>query len=137
MILRCGADEELDEVATDILLNDRYPKGRIPGRGPGEVKLDYAWLSPDQLKTRADREVLNALGVVGEYRQSGLYRRAYNPLLNRRPGPRYLNRPGMDPWRQLLWEQIDNIWYKAGYWKPQYRGEAMDDGCRFHRRFRP
>ena len=128
--LRCGADQDLEEAATNLLMADRAEDG---GRKPGD------WLSLEQLKMREGREVLNIIGTVGEYlRYRGLmYHRAYNPHLNNRPTIKDLNRPGMDPWNQLAWENVGNVWFKAGWWKPYYRGEEMDDGSRFHRRFYP
>jgi hypothetical protein len=137
--LQSGPDEDLDEAATEILLNDRWWDGRRarPGLITAERQLEYPWLSPDQLTLRESREVLNAIGYVGEYRQQGLYRRAYNPLINRRPTMRWLHRQGMDPWNQFIWEEFDNPYFRAGWWKPRYRGEKMDDGSRFHRRFYP
>lgn len=103
--LHSGIDPKLELAAALILEEDR--------RVTNTTGI-YDWLSEDQLELRARREVPNKTGIVGEYQISGLYRRSFNPLLNKRPSRRHLHRPGMDPWNQLLWEEVDDWSYHAG-----------------------
>jgi len=130
MKLRCGPDWELEELATELLRADRReskssgPKTRrrVCRRGkyqvgdPAQFHLDEIndWLDDDQLDLRSSREILNSIGIADATYLRGQYSRAYNPEINRRPGPKHLLRPGMDPWRQQVWEEVDDWWYHPG-----------------------
>lgn len=82
--------ESLEEKA-DIILS---------GDGPHKPTSD--WFTDGQLRLRASREI--PVGLIRGGTRPGLYGRTYNPDIGRRPDPANLIAPGMDPWRQLLWE---------------------------------
>lgn len=72
-----GVDEELDELATEILQEDRRRRGVTKH---SEMK---DWLSPGQIYRRQSREILPTSGVPDKSYVSGLFHRVYNP--NTRP----------------------------------------------------
>lgn len=144
LTLRCGVYFDLEWEANAILALDRQqqmttgPLTRRPRRRSGGGGFDQGeptryhfddlndWLSEEQLELRRSREVLNSLGYVGEYQIRGVYGRAYNPLLGKRPSTRKLILPGMDPWKQLLWEELGCNWsYHPG--KMQYPANNISD----------
>lgn len=122
LTLHCGVDPELEEKADALLMRDRQ-EHRVGGYHLDDLN---GWLSEEQLDRRRSREIHNSLGYVGDYLIHGLYRRAYNPLLGRRPTPKNLALPGMDPWRQLLWETLGGDWaYHPG--RMQYPANNIAD----------
>lgn len=76
MPLRSGVDYELEEQADAWLAKEKL----------SAENRDY--LSADQLKLRAEREISNSLGVADASLMAGMYRRAHNPLAGTRPGKR-------------------------------------------------
>jgi hypothetical protein len=75
--LRSGEDYSLEEQAALLLAKGRQGVTALSD------KRDY--LTKDQLKLRAEREVLNHTGVSDESLMSGLFRRAFNPNAGCRP----------------------------------------------------
>jgi hypothetical protein len=75
--LKTGEDDTLEEKAAELLAQGRK------GITALSEKRDY--LTFDQLQLRYRREVSNSAGWADESIQSGLFRRAYNPLAGRRP----------------------------------------------------
>lgn len=73
-----GINYKLEAEADEMLRQGRVGVTRL------EDKKDY--LSSEQLQLRYAREVYNANGFPDPRVVSGLYRRAYNPLANSRPG---------------------------------------------------
>ena len=71
----CGVDPYLEEQADRILAEDR--KRRKAG-----AEDDY--LSPGQLESRQYREVYNKNGVPESHLYNGIFRRAYNPMMNKK-----------------------------------------------------
>lgn len=47
------------------------------------------WLTPDQLEMRLGREVYNSNGFPEAHIRQGIYGRAYNPLMGKRPGGKF------------------------------------------------
>lgn len=78
--LRSGEAYDIEEAADLLLAQGR--KGVTALRD----KRDY--LTTDQLKNRAQKEVLNHTGICDESLMSGLFRRSYNPLAGSRPSRR-------------------------------------------------
>lgn len=78
MRLRSGEDHSCEEEAARLLAATREGVTAL------SEKRDY--LTRDQLKVRAQREVLNSTGSSDESLMSGMFRRDYNPLAGRRPG---------------------------------------------------
>lgn len=137
MKLRYGPDSELEELATEILKEDRrrrifeaegereprtkwgarQPNGRC-GKKSSPETFCYDeindWFTEDQWELRTSREILNSIGIADASYLRGQYSRVYNPEINRRPGPKHLLRPGMDPWRQQLWEEVEDWSYHPG-----------------------
>jgi hypothetical protein len=84
----------LEEMADDLLREDRK-------ENPPTV-LGADWFSEDQLALREHREI--PVGLIQGGRAPGMYRRAYNPDIGKRPDPQKLFSPGVDPWDQALYE---------------------------------
>ena len=62
------------------------------------------WLSHDQIELREVREI--PVGLMPGGSHPGQYGKAWNPDINRRPTVKRLDRAGMDPWNQLLFEDF-------------------------------
>ena len=112
--LLVGECFELEEQATEIL---RAQRREIFNRTGGWCHDEINdWFDEDQWRMRLSREVYNVLGYVGEYLhwRNHCFNRAWadKPV---RPSIRHALRTGMDPWRQYLWEQIDNWSYMPGH----------------------
>lgn len=77
--VRSGVDYRLEAEANRLLANGRreQPSRRIRDR------TDY--LSPGQLARRQSREVLNRNGVADSRIMRGMFKRAYNPALGKKP----------------------------------------------------
>jgi hypothetical protein len=80
MRVRPGVNFALEEEADKWLATAR--------EGVTALSDKHDYLTRDQLKLRADREVLNHNGVSDEALFSGIFRRAHNPLKNTRPSRR-------------------------------------------------
>lgn len=76
--LRQGEWPLAEEQALEILQDERRA-------GSKAIKDKNDWLTPDQLKLRQDREVLNQNGVPDGRLLQGIYHRSYNPMMGRRP----------------------------------------------------
>lgn len=87
---------DLDNEATDLLTADRALQGKA-------INAKKDWLSPDQLAERRDREVMSN-HPIDRLIESGLYRRAHNPLAGTRPTGRSRFSLRDDPWRQDFYE---------------------------------
>lgn len=74
----CGINYKLEAEADEWLRKSREGVTRL------EDKKDF--LTGEQLALRYSREVYNSNGFPDPHVVSGLYRRAYNPLANSRPG---------------------------------------------------
>ena len=78
MDVRYGEDPVLEIVALELLMSERR-------KGPTAIDAKKFWLTPDQLDMRRKREVLNKNGVPDSALIVGIYGRAYNPMMGRRP----------------------------------------------------
>ena len=78
--LHTGVNPELEEQANAILREGR--------RGVTALSEKKDYLTEEQMNLRHAREVLNSNGVPDPSIRQGLYRRAYNPAANQRPGRR-------------------------------------------------
>lgn len=104
-----GIDYHLEAEADKFLHADRM-KARVTDRKQQGTVYDI--LSPEQLKLRAQKEVLTP--NIGTVVNHGVYRREYNPLFGRRPKRRSdpYDKPEYDaripttttPYSQLGWE---------------------------------
>lgn len=72
-----GPDPYLEELADKILADDRRSRGR-------RKKSEETYLTPGQLGRRKFREVYNKNGFPEPHLYSGLFRRAYDPRVNKR-----------------------------------------------------
>ncbi|AON96837.1 hypothetical protein BI081_gp086 [Mycobacterium phage Tonenili] len=72
----------LETMATMWLQADRRMYQAVHGKSNGPV---FGILLPDQLRMRYEREVYNRNGVADPAIESGIYHRAYNPQVGRRP----------------------------------------------------
>lgn len=79
--LRSGIDWELEEEATRILKQDRKD------RGVTKQSEKRDWLTPVQLEHRLSKEIYTSVGVPDKGLFQGIYRRAYNPNIGKRPNP--------------------------------------------------
>lgn len=75
--LRYGVDFELEDRANDILKRSR--------EGVTALSERNHWLTEYQLKERQEREVYTMKGCPEPHIKQGMYRRAHNPLINKRP----------------------------------------------------
>lgn len=75
--LRSGENHACEEEAARLLAISR--------EGVTALSEKRDFLTRDQLRVRAQREVLNSNGFSDESLMSGLFRREYNPLAGRRP----------------------------------------------------
>lgn len=73
-----GIDYNLEDYADELLAQNRRENPRSQDQDPYEV------LSPGQLDRRRSREIYNRNGFPEAHLFSGIYRRAHNPLLNKR-----------------------------------------------------
>ena len=78
--LYAGVNSELEEQANAILREGR--------RGITALSEKKDYLTEEQLNLRQAREVLNSNGFPDPSIRQGLYRRAYSPMANNRPGRR-------------------------------------------------
>lgn len=76
--VKVGPDWELENQATEILMQDRRTTT------PTDTEKNL-WLTDDQMRTRWNHEVYTWLGYPMPSIRSGLFRRAYNPLAGQRP----------------------------------------------------
>lgn len=72
-----GVDPFLEEQGDRILAEDRKRRGV-------EAKNEDGYLTPGQLESRRYREVYNKNGFPESHLYSGLFRRVYNPMINKR-----------------------------------------------------
>lgn len=120
--LRSGIYWELEERATRLLQAERrFYRLAYPDEYTYASVND--WLTEDQLLLRETREILNPMGVPDPSIVQGQYSRAY-PLdrYGYRARPRHQDRfsSRMDPWKQSLWEEIDDWSYHPGtFYVPQ------------------
>lgn len=70
-----GVDPYLEEQADKILAEDRK-------KNPENSDNDY--LTDGQMESRRQREIYNKNGFPESHLYSGLFRRAYNPLIGKR-----------------------------------------------------
>lgn len=80
MRLRSGDDHACEEEAARLLAATR--------EGVTALSEKRDFLTRDQLRVRAMREVTNSNGVSDESLMSGMFRREFNPYFGRRPGKR-------------------------------------------------
>lgn len=78
MRLRSGVDYIVEEEADRLLAEGR--------RGITALSEKRDYLTADQLRLRASREIANSTGVCDESLVSGIFRRCYNPMFGKRPG---------------------------------------------------
>lgn len=71
-----GVDPYLEEQADRILAEDRARRGA--------ASKEDGYLTDGQMDSRRQREVYNKNGVPESSLYSGLFRRAYNPLIGKR-----------------------------------------------------
>lgn len=74
----CGTDWDLEEEADRILADYRREHPIIS-------EEEYLVLSKGQMDRRAQKEILNKQSFPEAHLYSGLYRRAYNPNIGKRP----------------------------------------------------
>lgn len=74
----CGTDWELEDEADRILADYRRAHPIIS-------EEEYLVLSKGQMDRRAQKEILNKQSYPEAHLYSGLYRRAYNPNMRKRP----------------------------------------------------
>ena len=74
----CGTSWELEEEADRLLANYRREHPIIS-------EEEYLVLSKGQMDRRSQKEILNKQSHPEAYLYSGLYRRAYNPNIGKRP----------------------------------------------------
>lgn len=75
--LKSGVDYSRESDADKLLAKSREGVTAL------QDKRDF--LTPDQLRLRIQKEVLNVTGVSDESLMSGLFKRAHNPLAGSRP----------------------------------------------------
>ncbi len=75
--LKSGEDHLLEEQAAAWLARSR--------EGVTALSEKRDWLSEDQLRLRAQREILNSTGIADESLFLGMFRRAHNELAGHRP----------------------------------------------------
>lgn len=75
----CGYDPILEEQANEILAQDRRSQGRSK-----RDRVDY--LTDGQMYRRRRREIYNKNGYPESHLYNGLFKRAYNPSMNKKRG---------------------------------------------------
>jgi hypothetical protein len=89
----------LEAQATDILIADRALYGKT-------ISAKQDWFTEDQWELRRSREVYS-VHPIDPLVESGLYRRAYNPMIRTRPTCRGRFSHRQDPWLQDTYEFTD------------------------------
>lgn len=108
----------LEGEATDILIAER-------GRGSNAISARQDWFTEEQWTLRRNREVYSSQPIEPLV-ESGLYRRAYNPLIRERPTSRGRLSRRQDPWLQDTYEYTD---FGPGVLLPSYsRQERIVEG---------
>lgn len=79
-----GTDPALEMMADEMLAE--YRRDYVRRYGVNTMESKQYILSPDQLEMRQSREVYNVNGVPDPAIRQGIYHRAYNPLMGKRPG---------------------------------------------------
>lgn len=108
---------ELEEQATAILKADRALQGNA-------LNAKKDWLSPDQLLLRTNREVYSG-HEIDPLIESGMYRRAFNPLARTRPTRRGRYSLAQDPWRQ---DGFDSFGWDGAVLPSYSRPDRMVEG---------
>ena len=102
----------LEGEATDILTAER-------GRGSLAQSARQDWFTEEQWLLRRSREVYSDF-PIDPMIESGLYRRAYNPLTRERPTSRRRFSLRQDPWLQFTYEDTE---WSYGVFLPAYSRE--------------
>ena len=102
----------LEGEATEILIADRASHGKA-------VSAKQDWFTEDQWALRRNREVYSD-HPIDPLVESGLYRRAYNPLSRERPTNRGRFSLRQDPWLQDTYEYTE---WSHGVFLPAYSRE--------------
>ena len=102
----------LEGEANDILIAER-------GRGSGAISAKQDWFTEEQWELRRGREVYSS-HPIDPLVESGLYRRAYNPLIRERPTSRGRLSLRQDPRLQDTYEFTD---FGPGAWLPAWSRE--------------
>lgn len=89
----------LEGEATEILIADRALHGKA-------ISAKQDWFTEEQWELRRNREVYSD-HPIDPLVESGLYRRAYNPLIRKRPTSRGRLSYRQDPWLQDTYEFTD------------------------------
>ncbi len=91
--------QKIEERGTAILKTDRELRGKAHSD-----RQD--WFTEEQFTLRRDREVYSG-HPIDPLVESGLYRRAYNPQIGKRPTRRGRYSNLQDPWHQDGYESFD------------------------------
>lgn len=78
--LKCGPDWELEEQAAEFLAAARRKEKELG------IQVEDNYLTEGQLFRRRYREVYNKNGFPETHFYSGLFRRVYNPAMNKQIG---------------------------------------------------
>lgn len=81
-VVKSGPDWDLETEAQAILVKDRKDRGLLSIKVNSE---EYSWLTLEQLEYRQKREVFTEYGIGEVIAPTGMFMRAWNPLIGTRP----------------------------------------------------